>query len=323
MAEKHLYEGILPALALPLKSDLAIDFEALDRHVRYLADSGISAIVSNAHSGEVYALSPQERIDVIKATVQGAKGKVPVVAGVHAETTEGAIQCAVDAKKAGADALIVFLPHILTWITRQQRDRDTEIAFAWHHAIDKAANMPMIVFQYTVWSQHHLPLETLLKLAEIKNVVGIKYASIELLNYMAGYRALKAVRPDIAVYQPVAGLIYPTAALVGTDGSLTGFANFCPELLVQQYRCIKNGDFNGAAALQERIGPLSETIYAYGDAFGEPWVDFEGRYKVATYLLGKFDRPDMRSPFLPVRDREVVKISRSSAKSGVNGQTST
>ena len=110
MSQQWDYKGIIPALTLPLKSDLSIDEQELRRLSHWLTTfKGISALMTNGHTGEVFSLSRQERAEVTRIVADEVKGKLPVISAVAAEGISEAIEQAEEQKTAGATALDIIM----------------------------------------------------------------------------------------------------------------------------------------------------------------------------------------------------------------------
>ena len=112
MTRQWNYKGIIPALSLPLKADLSIDEHDLRRLSQWLTTfKGISALMTNGHTGEVFSLSLKERAEVTRIVADEVKGKLPVISAVAAEGISEAIEQAEMQKAAGATALDIMPLH--------------------------------------------------------------------------------------------------------------------------------------------------------------------------------------------------------------------
>ena len=115
------FRGILPALQLPYRDDYSIDDAELRRFAGWLAShDGIGGLVTNGHTGEVFALSPVEHAEVTRIVADEAGGRVPVVSGICCESVNEAVEHAGMAKEAGASGLLVMPPHY--WLRFGMRD---------------------------------------------------------------------------------------------------------------------------------------------------------------------------------------------------------
>ena len=116
MKKRLEFKGVYPAIILPLNPDFSIDEEGLRQHVRnVIGIPGVNGIVCNAHASEVTLLTREEKKKVMEIVCAEVKGKIPVISGVYAEGTELAKEAALDAKKWGADALLIAPPFSFFW----------------------------------------------------------------------------------------------------------------------------------------------------------------------------------------------------------------
>lgn len=132
MASPDAYKGIIPALKVPFRGDGALDGPELGRFAGWLSGvDGIVALMVNGHTGEVFALTSAERVEVTRGTVEAAAGRVPVISSVVCEGIADAVQTAKLLKGAGATALNVMPPRTQTSTTRRRRSRCLRIGPAW------------------------------------------------------------------------------------------------------------------------------------------------------------------------------------------------
>jgi 4-hydroxy-tetrahydrodipicolinate synthase len=283
-----VWKGVIPAIILPLRSDYSIDEEGLRGHVkRVIGVPGITGVVCNAHASEVTLLSREERKRVLQIVREVVAGKVPVISGVYAESTEMAKEFARDGKEGGADALLIMPPFSFFWGATQYPD----VVFEYFSAIDRAANCPFIVFQYAHWTNCNYDTATLMKLSSIKNFVAIKNAVNDPRRYEEEYRNLKAARPEISFLNAndVQLLSY---FCIGSDGAIVGYASLVPDLIVRLYEATASGDLRKARETNEFMYPLTKAIYSH------PRLNWHTRIKEALAMMGEIGSAAAR-PFLP------------------------
>ena len=288
MRKRMELKGVIPAIILPLNPDYSIDEQGFRRHIRRVSGiKGVTAIVCNAHASEVTFLSPEERKRVLRIVCEEVNGKVPVIAGAYGESTQQVIECAQDARREGADAILIMPPFSFTWGATQY----LEVIFKYFSDIDRAVDSPFVIFQYAHWTNCNYDCETLRKLAKIKNFIAIKNAVNDPRRYEEEYRTLKAVRPEISFLNAndVQLLSYFS---IGSDGTLVGYACLVPELIVRLYEAVKKGNLKEAMNINDHMYPLTKAIYSH------PRLYWHTRIKEALAMMGEIKCAAAR-PFLP------------------------
>jgi 4-hydroxy-tetrahydrodipicolinate synthase len=281
------YKGIIPALTLPLKSDLSIDEQELRRVAQWLAGfKGISALMTNGHTGEVFSLTLAERAEVTRIVAEEVKGKLPVNSAVSAEGITEAIEQAQMQKAAGATGLDIMPPH--HWLRFGMRHEHVIEYFA---AIGEAVGLDLAVHVYPSWTRASYSCETLAGLARLPSVKLFKVGTREMNKYARDIDAIRQAAPD----KPVLTCHdeYLLASMVqGVDGGLLGFASFIPELILELTEAVRAGDLKRAMAVQWRINPIKDVVYG----MGEPTGDAHARMKLAMVLAGRLKSAAVRPP---------------------------
>jgi 4-hydroxy-tetrahydrodipicolinate synthase len=281
------YKGIIPALTLPLKSDLSIDEQELRRVAQWLAGfKGISALMTNGHTGEVFSLTLAERAEVTRIVAEEVKGKLPVISAVSAEGITEAIEQAQMQKAAGATGLDIMPPH--HWLRFGMRHEHVIEYFA---AIGEAVGLDLAVHVYPSWTRASYSCETLAGLARLPSVKLFKVGTREMNKYARDIDAIRQAAPD----KPVLTCHdeYLLASMVqGVDGGLLGFASFIPELILELTEAVRAGDLKRAMAVQWRINPIKDVVYG----MGEPTGDAHARMKLAMVLAGRLKSAAVRPP---------------------------
>ena len=281
------YKGIIPALTLPLKADLAIDEPELRRLAQWLSTfKGISALMTNGHTGEVFTLTLAERAEVTRIVADEVKGKLPVISAVSAEGIHEAIEQAEQQKAAGATALDIMPPH--HWLRFGMRSEHVVEYFA---AIGEATGLDLAVHVYPSWTRASYSCETLAALARLPSVKLFKVGTREMNKYARDIEAIRDAAPETAVL--TCHDEYLLASMVqGVDGGLLGFASFIPELILELVEAVHAGDLKRAMALQTRINPLKDIVYG----MGEPTGDAHARMKLAMVMAGRLKAAHVRPP---------------------------
>jgi 4-hydroxy-tetrahydrodipicolinate synthase len=304
MASQWNYKGIIPALTLPLKPDFSLDEQEIRRLAQWLTGfKGISALMTNGHTGEVFSLTWEERAEVTRIVADQVKGKLPVISAVSAEGVAEAIEQAQMQKKAGAQGIDVMPPH--HWLRFGMRP---EHVIDYFTAIGEATGLDLAVHVYPAWTRASYSCELLASLARLPWVKVFKVGTRDMNKYARDIQAIREAAPEKAVL--TCHDEYLLASMVqGVDGGLLGFASFIPELIIELTEAVKAGDLKRAMACQARINPLKDVVYG----MGEPTGDAHTRMKLAMVLAGRLKsatvRPPMHQPDETTR-QQIVKVLR-------------
>jgi 4-hydroxy-tetrahydrodipicolinate synthase len=288
--------GIVPACVVTFDADGQFDEVAYRRYLQWLLRQGPVALAINADTGEGPHLWPDERERVLRVAVDEA-GEVPVVAGLSAMFTAQAVEEAKRAEGAGARGLLVFpIP------AYQGTPLDPAIPVAYHEAIARGSGLPMVAFQLqaalggVIFSE-----EALLRIAAIDSVVALKEASFDARLYLQTRRMIERLERPIDLLTGDDNFVYESFVM-GAEGALIGFGTLATELQVEMYNLTREGRWDEARQIWERILPLEEVIY------GQPVRDYRARTKVALKELGVIDSTVMRPPLTMVGDEATGAI---------------
>ena len=300
--KEHPWGGVFPATLCPFRKDETIDEEGLRAYIAELAAvPGIKGLTCNGHTGEIMSLRPAERdrvTEIVKATVEVTNPSVKTISGVSAEGSFEAIDHAIAAKEAGADAILLMPPH--HWL---RFGRTSETAIGFFQDVADGADVPIIVHQYPAWAKAGYALDEMLELVKIPEVVCIKMGTRDMARWLYNYEQLKTAAPEVSIITCHDEFLLPTL-LEAADGALIGFAGFVPELMVEVVHAALEGDLARARQAQQTVAPLARIIYD----FGEPGCGAHQRMKVARWLLGRFPSPHFRRPVRPLKPKQVESI---------------
>ncbi len=308
-------EGVIPSACIVFTDESCrrLDEDATRKQFRYLLKHEIGALVVGGHAGEVECLDPDERKTVLRIAKEEAKGKVPVVGGIVADSTREAIRMGLEAKEAGADAVLFCPPTIIGY------DRETGGNFYVEHyaKFDEEVDLPIIMFgspslARTAGTYNILP-KTFKAIAErVENVVACKItARWDIGAFRSTVRALKEVRDISCLFAGSSNMF--VALMYGADGNLSGDGNYRAAEDIDIYKAVKNNDLVKAKAIQDRLSFLTDFVK---DGRNSPTY-FHYRYKVVTWLMGLIPRPHMRLPQLPPPLEEIRFIREALVRAGM------
>jgi 4-hydroxy-tetrahydrodipicolinate synthase len=282
------YRGILPAMQLPFEPNLRIDEPELRRFTNWLAGhKGIGGLVTNGHTGEVFALTAEQRADATRIVVDEANGRLPVISGICCESIFEAVKQAQMAREVGASALLVMPPH--QWLRFGMNQPDNVVDY--FSAIGRSSELDIVVHIYPAWTRASYNFETLTALAKLPWVRCMKVGTRDMNKYARDVRTIRQADPTVTVLTCHDEYLLPSM-VQGVDGALVGFASFVPQMIIDLYAAVCDGDLKRAMGIQNRINPLKDVIYGSG----EPTGDAHARMKMAMYLAGILRSPAVQPP---------------------------
>jgi len=294
------FHGIYHANVCPLKEDLSIDENALAKHVTSIAAvPGIIGVLCNGHAGENFTLNRAEKRRVVEIVRDAIGDRKVVVSGINSESSAEAAEQALDARKAGADALLIFPP--FSWALSQ----DDKVAVTHHRmVIEAVGNMPIMLYQAPVGSGMMAYGPAVLEqLVRLPHVVGIKEGSWETSRYEANLRLVRRIAPHVAVMASGDEHLFPCFVL-GSDGSQVSIACLIPEAVVALDEAVRRDDLDAARTAHNIIYPLAKVLYGT-----PPGSHATARIKTALKLLGKLDCDSVRPPLGPLGPSETEMLA--------------
>lgn len=246
---KHnIYRGVATAMVTPMTST-GVDYDALARFIDFQLESGINALVSVGTTGESATLTPAERKEVIRFTVNRVNGRVPVIAGTGTNNTEHVLDFSKSACDDGADALLVVTPYY---------NKATQKGLIAHYtAVADAAEKPIIMYNVPSRTGCNMLPETVAVLAKHPNIAAIKEASGNMAQVVD---LITACGNDIDVYSGEDGLVIPMMAM-GGQGVISVLSNVIPKQTVAMTDAFFAGNLAEAAALQCKFMPLIHSLF--------------------------------------------------------------
>jgi 4-hydroxy-tetrahydrodipicolinate synthase len=277
MTKHPAFTGSLPALVTPFKGG-RIDEEGLRALVDWQIDSGSTGLVPVGTTGESPTLSHDEHKRVVEIVVAQARGRVPVIAGAGSNNTSEAVDLAVHAEKAGADALLVVTPYY---------NKPTQEGMYRHFkAVNDAVGIPIIIYNIPPRSVIDMSVETMTRLYELRNIAGVKDATANLARVSQQRHAMGADFIQLSG-EDMTALAFMAA---GGHGCISVVANVAPRLCADLMVAALKGDYAAALKVQDRLVPLHDAV------FKEPGL---AGAKHGLRLLGRGDG-EVRLPLLPV-----------------------
>ncbi len=272
-----MFKGSITALVTPFR-DGAFDEVGFEAFVDWQIGEGTHGLVPVGTTGESPTLSHDEHKRVVEVCIKTAAGRVPVIAGAGSNNTAEAIDLAVFAEKAGADGLLVVTPYY--------NKPNQEGLYRHFKAINDAVGIPIVIYNIPPRSIVDMSVETMARLYELKNIVGVKDATAKLDRVSAQRGAMG--RDFIQLSGEDATALAFMAH--GGHGCISVTSNVAPRLCARFQEACMAGDYAGALAIQDQLFPLHQALFVEPNPQGP---------KFALSLLGKV-RNELRLPLVPV-----------------------
>lgn len=292
--KNSIFKGMATAMVTPLTPE-GVDYEALGRFIDFQLEKGINALVAVGTTGESATLSPEERKEVIRFTIDRVNGRVPVIAGTGTNNTSHAIDYSVSACHCGADALLVVTPYY---------NKATQNGLIAHYtAIADKVDKPIILYNVPSRTGCNLLPATVEKLAEHPNIAAIKEAS----GNMSQVVELFARCGDkLDVYSGEDGLTVPILSM-GGKGTISVLSNVVPKEAVAMTNAFFAGDVAEAARLQCRYLNLINLLFCEVNPIPA---------KAAVSAMG-FGKEYIRLPLTPMEEGNRAKLLAEMRRLGV------
>ncbi|WP_311274717.1 4-hydroxy-tetrahydrodipicolinate synthase [Methylobacterium sp. WCS2018Hpa-22] len=241
--------GAMTALATPFR-DGAFDEDAFRKFVNWQIEQGIHGLVPVGTTGETPTLNHDEHDRVVAACIAETAGRVPVIAGAGSNSTAEAVDRAVNAEKAGADAVLVVTPYY---------NKPTQAGlYAHFKAVNDAIGIPIIIYNIPPRSVVDMSVETMARLYELKNIAGVKDATAKLDRVSLQRQAMG---------EDFIQLSGEDATALGFNaqggvGCISVVSNVAPRLCAKLQEATLSGDYATALRIQDQLLPLHVGLFA-------------------------------------------------------------
>jgi 4-hydroxy-tetrahydrodipicolinate synthase len=300
MVEGKMIKGSIVAIVTPMQEDGSLDLAAFRALIDFHIEQGTDGIVVAGTTGESPTVDIEEHELLIAEAVKHAAKRIPIIAGTGANSTREAIELAAFSKKAGADASLSVVPYY---------NKPTQEGLYLHFkAIAEAVDMPHILYNVPGRTVADMNNDTVLRLAQIPNIVGIKDATgniergSDLLQRVA---LLNRAQGDFAVYS---GDDVSTLALMllGAQGAISVTANVAPKLMHEMCAAALNGEVANAREINFRLLGLHRNLFVEANPIPVKWA-------VARMGLMK---NALRLPLTPLSPTAYAKVEAAMRQAG-------
>ncbi|MBR7002014.1 MAG: 4-hydroxy-tetrahydrodipicolinate synthase [Neisseriaceae bacterium] len=252
--------GSLVALVTPMFDDGRVNYDALKKMIDWQIAEGTDAIVAVGTTGESPTLTMDEHFQVIETTVKHAAGRVPVIAGTGANNTAEAVELAQHAERVGADYSLSVVPYY--------NKPSQEGIYQHFKTIAEKSSIPMILYNVPGRTVADMANSTVLRLAEIDNIVGVKDATG---NIGRACELFKKAPQDFAIYSGDDSTAM-AFLLCGGHGVITVCGNVAPKKFAQMCRHAINGEIAAARKLNDELQDLHKDLFCEPSPAPTKWA---------------------------------------------------
>ncbi|MBX6393445.1 MAG: 4-hydroxy-tetrahydrodipicolinate synthase [Burkholderiales bacterium] len=252
--------GSLVAIVTPMHEDGSLDIPRFKALIDWHVAEGTDGIVVVGTTGESPTVNFDEHKELIRIAVEHAAGRIPIIAGTGANSTAEAIELTEAAKKAGADATLSVAPYY---------NKPTQEGLYRHYrAIAEAVDLPMILYNVPGRTVTDISNDTVLRLAEIPNIVGIKDATGDIAR---GSDLLRRAPKDFAIYSGDDSSEL-ALMLLGAHGCISVTANVAPRMMHEMCEAARAGDVARARELNFRLFGLHRSLFVEANPIPVKWA---------------------------------------------------
>jgi 4-hydroxy-tetrahydrodipicolinate synthase len=288
--------GSIVALATPMLEDGSVDYPCLRKLIDWHIAEGTDCIGVVGTTGESPTVTVQEHQEIIRVSVEQARGRVPIMAGCGANSTAEAIELAKFARGVGADCQLQVVPYYNKPTQEGQYQHFKAIAEA-------VGDLPIILYNVPGRTVADMLHDTVLRLAEVPGIVGIKEATA---NLERAQWLIRDVPKGFSVYS---GDDATAVALMlcGGQGNVSVTANIAPRLMHQLCMAAVKGDAAGAMAIQRKLMPLHKELFIEANPIPVKWA------MARMGLCG----PALRLPMTPLAPAHTAAVEAALRAAGL------
>lgn len=286
-------EGTFVAMATPFTSDDQIDEEGYRANINFLIENGVNGLLAAGTSGESATITHEEQKKLIEILIDEAKGRVITIAGAGSNSTAESLDLVKFAGEAGADYALVITPYY--------NKPQMHGLIKHYETLNNNTKIPIIVYNVPSRTGTDLTSETIVELAKMDNIVGLKEAVSDLEKFTTTFKLLKdagITDDDFSILSGEDGLTVPMMSL-GVKGVISVVANIDPKRMSEMVNAALKGDFVKASEINYELYDLMKALFVESNPVP---------MKEALNMMGK-PSGDLRLPLVPLLDenREILR----------------
>ena len=283
---QNYFKGSIPAVITPFTKNLEIDFDALEKHIKFLISNGVHGLVSCGTTGESPTLTHDEHKLVTEKIMTFSKRKVPVMSGCGSNSTIESIDLVNHSESIGVDAILLVTPYY---------NKPTQRGIVEHFKlIAKKTNLPIYLYNIPSRSVANIDIETLKKLSKIKNIVGVKDATADLTYPLQTFETCG----NNFIQLSGEDATFLSFLVSGGSGCISVSANVIPKLHSQLYNYWYSGQYQKAMNINHKIFNLNKVLFL--ETSPAP-------VKYALSLTNGYN-PNLRLPLVELEDSTKKKV---------------
>jgi 4-hydroxy-tetrahydrodipicolinate synthase len=289
-----MFKGSIVAIVTPFKNN-KVDEKALGDLIEWHIAEGTDAIVPCGTTGESATLEYNEHYRVIEHTIEVVSGRIPVIAGTGANSTDETVMMTQKAKKLGADGALLVSPYY--------NKPSQEGIYRHYKKVAREVDIPIVLYNVPGRTASNILPETVARLAEIENVVAIKEATGSMAQVS---EIIRLCGDKITVISGDDFTILPLVAL-GGKGVISVVANIAPKDVSNMFKAWNNGDLEEARNIHFRLEPLSKAMFLETNPVP---------VKTALSMMGRIQE-EFRLPLCQMSDANKEKLKGALANYGL------
>ncbi|MBD3369231.1 4-hydroxy-tetrahydrodipicolinate synthase [Candidatus Fermentibacteria bacterium] len=275
-----MFTGAVTALVTPFDREGEVDLKALSRLVHWQVEQGIDGLLACGCTGEAATLKESERLEVVKAVLEAADGKVPVMAGTGTNGTSSTIDLSVKVSDLGVDGLLLITPYY--------NKPTAEGQFRHFTAVADAVDLPVYVYNVPGRTGASIEVSTAAELSEHPRIAGIKDAAGSAERVTALRRSCADGFSVLSGDDPIA----MAQAALGADGVVSVTSNVAPAEMSELMEAAGGGDLERARGIQQRLYPVFKALFLQTNPIP---------VKCALSMKGMIDN-SLRLPLVPLAE---------------------
>jgi 4-hydroxy-tetrahydrodipicolinate synthase len=288
-------KGCGTALVTPFAKNGTVDVEALRRLIEFQLREGIDFLVPCGTTGETPTLEHEEYLGILRVVVEEVKGKVPVIAGVGGNNTHRVCALAAEVETLGVQGILSVAPYY---------NKPTQEGLYQHfRAVAESTKLPVILYNVPGRTSSNIEPATVVRLAEIPNIIGIKEASGSITQQM---EVLSRVPSDFRVLSGDDSFTFPLMALGGV-GIISVISNEIPRQMTQLAHLMLEGKYDEARKLHFQLLPLMQVNFIETNPIP---------VKAALAMMGMIEEV-YRLPMVPMKPENRAKLEKALGEQGL------